>query len=176
MLPISWTDRFAHVISKQDHPGLTFYPYTDLQSRTEIIHVNLLCVNKLVYDVLWKKKKVEQKDKNKKVQKRQMTRTQTKERKKQDSKQASKVSVVESERRKKSQRERQLFNTMVLRKGSEDEGRRETSVQAKSSKNTPLFPHRKFNEFKPPSNFQYLSLLFRCGHRGQNFGIKRPRP
>ena len=118
---------------------------------------------------------VEQKDKNKKVQKRQMTRTQTKERKKQDSKQASKVSIVESERRRKSQRERQLLNTDYGVK-SEDEGRRETSVQAKSSKNTPLFPHRKFNEFKPPSNFQYLSLLFRCGHRGQNFGIKRPRP
>ena len=87
MLPISWTDRFAHVKSKQDHPGLTFNPYTDLQSRTEIIHVNFLRVNKLVYDVLWQKKMVEQKDKNKKVQKRQMTRTQTKERKKQDSKQ-----------------------------------------------------------------------------------------
>lgn len=58
-----------------------------------------------------RKKMVEQKDKNKKVPKRQMTRPQTKERKKQDSKQASKVSIVESERRRKSQRERQLFNT-----------------------------------------------------------------
>ena len=100
MLPISWTDRFAHVNSKQDHPGLTFNPYTDLQSRTEIIHVNLLRVNKLVYDVLWKKKMVERKDKNQQVQKRQMTRTQTKERKKQDSKQASNVSTVKSERKK----------------------------------------------------------------------------
>ena len=100
MLPISWTDRFAHVNTKQDHPGLTFNPYTDLQSRTEIIHVNLLRVNKLVYDVLWKKKMVERKDKNQQVQKRQMTRTQTKERKKQDSKQASNVSIVKSERKK----------------------------------------------------------------------------
>lgn len=40
-----------------------------------------------------------------------MTRTQTKERKKQDSKQASNVSIVKRERRRKSQRERQLLNT-----------------------------------------------------------------
>ena len=91
MLPISWADRFAHVNSKQDHPGLTFNPYTDLQSRTEIIHVNLLRVNKLVYDVLWKKKMVEQKDMNKKVQKIwQMTRTQSDNRKKETRQQASK--------------------------------------------------------------------------------------
>lgn len=70
MLPISWTDWFVDVNSKQDHPGPTFNPYTDLQSRTEIIHVNLLRVKQLVYDVLWKEEMVKQKDKNKKVQKK----------------------------------------------------------------------------------------------------------
>ena len=89
MLPTSWTDRFAHVNSKQDHPGLTFYPYTDLQSRTEIIHVNLLRVNKLVYDVLWKKKWLNKKIRIKKYKKDKWhTHKQKKERNKTASKQA----------------------------------------------------------------------------------------
>lgn len=77
MLPISWTDWFVDVNSKQDHPGPTFNPYTDLQSRTEIIHVNLLRVNQLVYDVLWKEEMVKQKDKKKNMTNERNTRNKT---------------------------------------------------------------------------------------------------